>query len=60
MVNRERKVKELFKNFDDENEEEEEDLDEYEDEEEYDAEDEEKKNYLVQNKKIRQKSSNYY
>lgn len=44
LVNRERKVKELFKNFDDENEEEEEeDLDEFEDEEEYDAEDEEKK-----------------
>ena len=52
LVNRERKVKELFKNFDDENEEEEEDLDEYEDEEEYDAEDEEKKLSGAKQKKL--------
>ncbi|QEZ88970.1 RNA polymerase sigma factor RpoD [Aliarcobacter cibarius] len=53
LVNRERKVKELFKNFDDENEEEEEeDLDEFEDEEEYDAEDEEKKLSGAKQKKL--------
>ena len=52
LVNRERKVKELFKNFDDENEEEEEDLDEYEDEEEYDTEDEEKKLSGAKQKKL--------
>lgn len=52
LVNRERKVKELFKNFDDENEEEEEELDEYEDEEEYDAENEEKKLSGAKQKKL--------
>ncbi|QKF73179.1 RNA polymerase sigma70 factor [Aliarcobacter faecis] len=53
LVNRERKVKELFKNFDDENEEdEEEEIDEYEDEEEYDGDDDEKKLSGAKQKKL--------
>ncbi len=53
LVNRERKVKELFKNFDDETEEEEEEeeLDDYEDDE-YSEDDEEKKLSGAKQKKL--------
>lgn len=55
LVNRERKVKELFKNFDDENEEEEEedlDSDEYDDEEYSEDEEDEKKLSGTKQKKL--------
>ncbi len=52
LVNRERKVKELFKNFDDDNEEEEEEEIEEEFDEEFDEEDDEKKLSSSKQKKL--------
>ncbi|WP_198306240.1 RNA polymerase sigma factor RpoD [Arcobacter vandammei] len=54
LVNRERKVKELFKNFDDETEEEEEEeeLDDYEDSDDYDGDEEDKKLSGAKQKKL--------